>query len=185
MKSMLKTCFLFFVIFVVLCGVVYPFLITGLAEVLFPFQANGSLLQKEGKVIGSKLVGQNYTSDKYFQGRLCTEEVSGGSNLGPTNQSWLNEVKKRVKNIKSKNKLPDHQIVPSDLVTDSASGLDPHISKAAAYLQIPRVAKARNVSSDRIKEMVDQEMKESSPSFFGEEMINVLQLNLKLDNFFK
>jgi K+-transporting ATPase ATPase C chain len=115
MKSILKTCFLFFVIFFVLCGIVYPFLITGLAEVLFPFQANGSLLQKEGKVIGSKLVGQNYTSDKYFQGRSCTTDVSGGSNLGPTNQSWLNEVKKRIKNIKSKNKLPDHQIVPSDL----------------------------------------------------------------------
>jgi len=181
MKSILKTCFLFFVIFVVLCGIVYPFLITGLAQVLFPFQANGSLIRKDGNVIGSKLVGQNYASDSYFQGRLCATEASGGSNLGPTNQSWLNEVKKRIKDIKEKNKLPDKQIIPSDLVTNSASGLDPHISKDSAYLQILRIAKARNVSSDKIKQMVDQEVEENSLPFFGEEMVNVLQLNLKLD----
>jgi len=181
MKSILKTCFLFFVIFVVLCGVIYPFLITGLAQALFPFQSNGSMIQKDGKVIGSKLLGQNFTSEKYFQGRSCTTEVSGGSNLGPTNQSWLNEVVERIKKFKDINHISDNQIIPSDLVTNSASGLDPHISKDSAYLQISRVAKTRNVAPDTIKQIVDQEVKKDSIPFFSEERVNVLQLNMKLD----
>lgn len=185
MKYILKTCFLFFVIFVVLCGVIYPFLITGLAQVLFPFQANGSFLKKDGTTLGSLLLGQNFSSQEYFQGRLCTEEVSGGSNLGSTNQSWLNEVKKRVKTVKSKNRLSDTNLVPSELVTNSGSGLDPHISKASAYLQIPRVAKARNLSIESIQEIVEQNIQKNSLPFFGEEIVNVLQLNLRLDTLTK
>ena len=136
-------------------------------------------------MVGSKLLGQNFNSPQYFQGRLCAEEVSGGTNFGSTNQTWLDEVKNRVKKIKAQFSLSSQQDVPSDLVTISSSGLDPHIGKASAYLQIANVAKARHVSEDKIKQIIDQEIKKNSVLFFGEELVNVLQLNIALDTMLK
>lgn len=185
MKSILKTCLLFFLLFTFFTGIVYPFLITGLASLLFPAQANGSLLYQNGKVIGSRLLGQDFISDKYFQGRITSDNVSGGSNYASTNKLWLQKVEARVRKIRINNGLSDKQMVPSDLVTQSASGFDPHISIESTYLQIPRVAKVRNISEAKIKEIVDKVIEDNAWSFFGEETINVLQLNLLLDEYVK
>jgi potassium-transporting ATPase KdpC subunit len=177
-------------------GVVYPFAMTGIAGVLFPRQAQGSLIEKDGKVIGSALIGQEFKDDKYFHGRPSattapdpndsTKTVSapynaansGGSNLGPTSKALADRVKDDVEKLKAEN---PSQPVPVDLVTTSASGLDPDISPGAALFQVPRVAKARNMPEDRVRELVSQSTKGRFAALLGEPRVNVLELNLALD----
>ena len=174
--------------FTVLTGVVYPLVMTGLANVIFPYQARGSLLEKDGNVIGSELLGQNFTSDRYFHGRPSatvgpdpadpskTVSVpydaanSGGSNLGPTSKALIDRMTADVAKLKQEN--PSVR-VPVDLVTTSGSGLDPNTSPEATYFQVPRVAKARNMPENDLRRLV---------GLFGETRVNVLALNLALDS---
>jgi potassium-transporting ATPase KdpC subunit len=176
-------------------GLAYPLGMTGLAQLLFPHQANGSLIERNGKVIGSELIGQNYTSERYFHGRPSattdtdpndpTKSVpspynasnSGGSNLAPTSKSLIERVAGDVKTLKAGNPAP----VPVDLVTTSASGLDPNITPAAAIFQIPRISKARGLSEKRLRELVDQSTETRALGILGEPRVGVLKLNLRMD----
>jgi potassium-transporting ATPase KdpC subunit len=180
----------------VLCGIAYPGAVTGLAQLLFPHQANGSLIERDGKVIGSSLIGQNFTSDKYFHGRpsATTEpdpkdpsktipvpyaaDNSGGSNLGPTSRTLVDRVKADAARLAREN--PGTPI-PIDLVTTSASGLDPDITPAAALFQVPRVAKARRLAPEKLQALVAAQTRDRFLRIFGEQRVNVVQLNLELD----
>ncbi len=182
--------------FTVLCGLAYPLGITGLARALFPAQAGGSLIVKNGTVLGSALIGQPFTADKYFHGRPsattdtdpadATKTVpapynaanSGGSNLGPTSQALADRVKADVAALQKEHSGP----VPADLVTSSASGLDPDISPAAADYQVARVAKARHIPEDRLRALVSTHTKGRLAGLIGEPAVNVLLLNLALDD---
>src|SRR5262245_40994355 len=177
-------------------GLVYPFVMTGIAGVIFPYQAQGSLIEQGGKVIGSTLIGQQFTSDKYFHGRPSATVApdpndpaktvpapynaanSGGSNLGPTNKALVERVQGDVDKLKQENSSAP---VPIDLVTTTGSGLDPHISPAAALFQVPRVAKARNLPEDQLRQLVNEQVEGRTLGFLGEPRVNVLALNLALD----
>ena len=174
-------------------GVIYPLAVTGIAQIVFPSQANGSLILKDGKVVGSKLIGQSFDDPKYFWGRLSATSTfpynafnadaltgSSGSNYGPLNPALLDAVQARVDALKAAdpgNTAP----IPVDLVTASGSGLDPQISVAAALYQISRVAKARGISQDTVRTLVDQYTEERQFGLLGEPRVNVLMLNLALD----
>jgi potassium-transporting ATPase KdpC subunit len=178
-------------------GLVYPLAMTGIAQVVFPHQANGSLIERDGKVIGSELIGQNFTSDKYFHGRPSattapdpkdpTKTVpapynadnSGGSNLGPSNKALIDRVKGDIATLQ---KQDPGTPVPIDLVTTSGSGLDPDISPEAALFQVPRVAKARGLPEDQIRQLVDDNTEGRLFGLLGEPRVNVLELNLALDH---
>jgi potassium-transporting ATPase KdpC subunit len=180
----------------VITGLVYPFVMTGIAGAIFPYQAQGSLIEQDGKVIGSELIGQEFASDKYFHGRPSATVApdpndpsktvpapynaanSGGSNLGPTNKALIERVQGDVDKLKQENPSAP---VPIDLVTTTAGGLDPHISPAAALFQVPRVAKARNMPEDRVRQLVDEHTEGRTLGFLGEPRVNVLALNLALD----
>ncbi|AGB74607.1 MULTISPECIES: K(+)-transporting ATPase subunit C [Rhizobium] len=180
----------------VLTGLAYPLAMTGVAQALFPHQANGSLVEKDGKVIGSSLIGQNFTADKYFHGRPSattgadpndpTKSVSapynaansGGSNLGPTNSALMTRIKGDAATLQAQN---PNTPVPIDLVTTSGSGLDPDISPQDAYFQIPRVAKARNMDEAKVKSLVDAAIEPRELGVLGEPVVNVLALNQALD----
>ena len=177
-------------------GLAYPLAMTGIAQAIFPNQAQGSLIARDGTVVGSALIGQQFTSDKYFHGRPSattapdpndsTKTVpapynaanSGGSNLGPSNKALIDRVQSDMEALKKENpSMP----VPADLVTTSASGLDPDISPEAALFQVPRVAKARNLPEDRVRQLVTDNTQGRLLGLLGEPRVNVLQLNLALD----
>jgi K+-transporting ATPase ATPase C chain len=180
----------------VITGLVYPLVITGIAGVIFPNQAQGSLIERDGKVVGSSLIGQVFSEDRYFQGRPSatvtpdpkdpTKNIdapynaanSGGSNLGPTNKALIERVKGDVDKRKAENPSAP---VPIDLVTTTGSGLDPHISPAAALFQAPRVAKARNMPEDRVRQLVQEHTEGRLFGLLGEPRVNVLAINLALD----
>jgi potassium-transporting ATPase KdpC subunit len=169
----------------VLLGIIYPLVVTGLAQLLFPRQANGSLLQQGGKIIGSELIGQPFTSPGYFHSRPSAAGAAGydagnssGSNLGPTNKQLLDRVSASVQALKAENPgVP----IPVDLVTTSASGLDPDISPAAAEFQIPRVSRVRNISEQDLRALVTKHLEARQWGFLGEPRVNLLKLNLDLD----
>jgi K+-transporting ATPase ATPase C chain len=172
----------------ILTGIIYPFAVWGIAQVVFPNQAGGSLVVAGNKVVGSSLIGQNFASPKYFQPRPSAAgdkgyaaDNSGGSNLAPTNKALIDAVKLRLKNIVESNPGTDAHQVPIDLVTTSASGLDPEISPAAADLQIARVAHARGLSEDQVRQLIAENTRPRSAGIFGEPGVNVLLLNLALD----
>lgn len=174
-------------LFTVLCGVVYPLFITGIAQLIFRDQANGSLIVKEGKYLGSRLIGQPFSDPKYFWGRLSATApvpynaaASSGSNYGPLNPALKEAVQTRIASLRSydpQNELP----IPVDLVTYSASGLDPHISPAAALYQVHRVAKYRGLSEKEIMDLINRYTEGRQLGFLGEPRVNVLLLNLALD----
>lgn len=174
-------------ILTVLTGLVYPLLITGIAQLLFPHQANGSLIVRDGKVIGSELIGQYFGQPKYFWSRpsatapfAYNAAASSGSNLGPTNPALIEAVKARVDALRAAD--PDnHALIPVDLVTASGSGLDPHISPAAAEYQIKRVAQMRGLDENSVRAIVVRYTEERQFGLFGERRLNVLKLNLALD----
>jgi potassium-transporting ATPase KdpC subunit len=171
----------------ILLGVGYPLAITGISQLVFPHQANGSLITKGGQIVGSELIGQNFTKPEYFQPRPSAAgndgydpTASGGYNFGPTNQKLIDRVKASVAKFHKDN--PDYQgPIPADLLTGSGSGLDPDISPASAQAQEARVAKARGISQDQLNQLVAQNTKSPDLGLLGEPRVNVLQLNLALD----
>jgi K+-transporting ATPase ATPase C chain len=196
MLKELRPAIVVFIGLMLITGLAYPLAMTGMAQTLFPRQANGSLIEKDGKVIGSSLIGQQFTSDRYFHGRPSATlgpdpadssktvaqpynaANSMGSNLGPTNKALIERVQGDVNTLKAEN---PGMAVPIDLVTTTASGLDPHISPEAAIFQVPRVAKARGMPENRVRDLVSQHIEGRLLGFLGEPRINVLALNLALD----
>jgi potassium-transporting ATPase KdpC subunit len=194
MLKQIRPAIMMIVALTLLTGIAYPLAMTEIAQIIFPHQANGSLLyDKDGKVIGSELIGQNFVSDKYFHGRLSAingTDSSGksiptpydasnsyASNLGPTSKALIDRVTGDVAKLKAENNQP----VPVDLVTSSASGLDPDVTPAGAYFQVARVAKARNLPEDKVRQLVSDHIEGRFLGLFGEPHVNVLKLNLALD----
>jgi K+-transporting ATPase ATPase C chain len=180
-RSLVATLF-----FAVICCGVYPLVVFGLAQVLFPHQANGSLLvDKSGTVRGSSLIAQNFTGAQYFHPRPSANNFdatnSGGSNLGPTSSNLLANITQNLANYRGENGLATNAVVPADAVTASGSGLDPHISLANAELQIPRVAKARGISEEQLRKLVQQNTSSRDLGIFGMPRVNVMTLNFALD----
>lgn len=172
-----------------LTGIAYPLVVTGLSKVIFPKQAEGSLAYKDGQPIGSVLIGQNFSDPRYFYSRPSAAGKdgydaanSGGSNLGPTNKAFLASVAERAQKVRTDNGLTSNTPVPGDLITASASGLDPQISPEAARIQVARVAKARNLSEQKVQSLVDQYTEGRQFGFLGEPRVNVLKLNIALDS---
>lgn len=173
------------VIFTVLTGIVYPLVMTGICQVAFPGKANGSLIVRDGQVVGSELLAQQFTGDKYFWPRPSAGSYatvpSGASNLGPTSQALQSNVTANATAFRTANKLAADAPVPADMVFTSASGLDPHISPEAARLQVARVAAARGINADDVKVLVEKFVEPPQWGIFGEARVNVLRLNLALD----
>ena len=196
MLRQIRPAIMMIIVMTVITGLIYPLGMTGIAQLIFPHQANGSLIEKDGTVIGSELIGQNFTDDKYFHGRpsATTEpdpkdptktvpvpyaaDNSAGSNLGPTSQALINRVKDDAAKLKIENPSTP---IPVDLVTTSASGLDPDITPAAAEFQVPRVAKARNLPEDKVRALVADMTQDRFLGVLGEKRVNVLTLNMALD----
>jgi K+-transporting ATPase ATPase C chain len=187
MWSVVRQAFLVFVALTVVTGVAYPIVITVIAQVVFPHQANGSLIERDGKVVGSELIGQQFDDPKYFWSRPSATSpayngaASTGSNYGPTNPAQLDAVKARVENLRKAHPEQTGPI-PIDLVTASGSGLDPHISPAAAEYQVGRVAKARNLGVEVVRVLVAKHTVGRQLGVLGEPRVNVLELNLELDS---
>jgi potassium-transporting ATPase KdpC subunit len=184
MKRNLLTAVWFTLVTSVLCGLLYPLAVTGLAQWLFPGRANGQLIERKGREVGSRIVGQPFSGPGYFHSRPSAAgegydaEASGGSNLGPTSRILLDRVRSRVRRLRAENPSAP---VPVDLVTASASGLDPDISPAAAEFQIPRVARARHLSEAQVRALVARHTRGRQFGLLGEPRVNVLELNLDLD----
>jgi len=196
MLQEIRPAIVFIVALTLITGLIYPLAMTGIAWVLLPYQAQGSLIERDGKVVGSALIGQAFVDDKYFHGRPSATTTpdpkdpsknldapynaanSGGSNLGPTNQALTDRVKSEIDKLKAENaSVP----VPIDLVTTSASGLDSHVSPEAAFFQVPRVAKARKMSEEFVRQLVADHVEGRLFGLLGEPRVNVLALNLDLD----
>ena len=196
MLNQIRPALVILVVLTALTGLVYPLAMTGLAKVIFPHQASGSLIEKDGKVIGSSLIAQGFASERYFHPRPSATtapdpkdatktvpapynaENSGASNLGPTSKALIDRIKGDADKLKAEN---PNAPVPPDLVTTSASGLDPDISVEAAEFQVPRVAKARGVDAGRLRELIAEHTDQRSVGLFGDPHVNVLELNLALD----
>ncbi len=184
MKRNLIIAVLMTLVTTVLCGLLFPLVITGVAQILFPRQANGGLISRNGKVVGSRLIGQQFSSRGYFYSRPSAAGTgydaanSSGSNLGPTNQSLIARVQGDADRLQAEN---PNAAIPMDLLTTSGSGLDPHISPEAAEFQVPRIAKERHLSEDVIREAIRQHTESRQFGFLGEPRVNVLELNLTLD----
>jgi K+-transporting ATPase ATPase C chain len=192
----IRPAIVFIVALTLITGLIYPLAMTGLAGVIFPYKAQGSMIERDGKVVGSELIGQEFNSEKYFHGRPSATTApdpndssktvpapynaanSGGSNLGPTNKALIERVQGDVDKLKQENPSAP---VPIDLVTTSGGGLDPHISPAGALFQVPRVAKARNLPEDQVRKLVDENTEGRMFGLLGEPRVNVLALNLALD----
>ncbi len=188
MRKLMIGALLMLVVMTVLVGVLYPLAMTGLAQLLFRHQANGSQVFRNGKPVGSALIGQNFSSPGYFHGRPSAAgkdgydaTASGGSNLGPTNKALLAAVAERAARVRAENGLTPEAPVPVDLVTASASGLDPHITPEAALLQVPRVAQARHWPEEKVRLLTRKYIEGRQLGVLGEPRVNVLQLNLALD----
>jgi len=188
--AQLRPAIVSFVLFTAITGVLYPLFVTGVAQSLFHKQAEGSLITKDGKVVGSSLIGQQFDAPQYFWGRISATSPaynassSSGSNLGPSNSALIDEVKGRIAALKAadpNNNLP----IPVDLVTSSGSGLDPHISLAAAQYQLARVARVRGLTQGDVQQIIDQNTQGRFLGLLGEPVVNVLQLNLALDEYKK
>lgn len=187
MVSQLRPAIVSFVLLSIITGLIYPFFVTGVAQVVFPQQANGSIIYQNGQAIGSKLVGQPFDDPKYFWGRLSATApyaynaaASTGSNLGPTNQAFFDEVQGRIDALRQADP-GDTAPIPADLVTSSGSGLDPDISVDAALYQVPRVAGARGLDEAALRQLVAQNTQPRFMGLLGEARVNVLELNLALD----
>lgn len=188
MKQLIYRAIMATIILAVITGIAYPLAVTGIAQLVFKEKADGSLMQKEGQIIGSKLIGQNFTRPEYFHPRPSAAgkegydaSASSGSNLGPTNAKLIEGIKKNIQKTLADNPGVNTQDIPVDLVTASASGLDPHISPAAAHLQVSRVARARQVKEETVKKLVNEYTEDRQFGVFGEPRVNVLLLNLALD----
>jgi potassium-transporting ATPase KdpC subunit len=183
-KKNLQIAFLMTLVTTVLLGIVYPWVVTGLAQWWFPRQANGELIRRGGQIVGSTLIGQPFTQPGYFQSRPSNAGSgydaanSGASNLAPTNQALIERVSAGVKTLRAENPTAP---IPVDLVTSSGSGLDPHISPAAAEFQVPRVARERGLTEEAVRELVKKHTEDRQLGFLGEPRVNVLELNLDLD----
>jgi K+-transporting ATPase ATPase C chain len=185
MKKNLLTAIWFTLVTTVIFGLIYPLAVTGMAQLLFHDKANGQLIERDGKVIGSRIIGQAFTEPGYFHPRPSAAgsgydpTASGGSNLGPTNKNLLERVRGDVQKLHAENPTAP---IPVDLVTTSGSGLDPDISPDAAEFQIPRVARSRNMTPEDLQSLVDKHTKGRDLGFLGEPRVNVLELNLELDS---
>jgi K+-transporting ATPase ATPase C chain len=193
MFGQLRAALVAFAALTLITGVAYPIFITGIAQAAFPSQANGSLIVRDGKLVGSRLIGQSFEGSSYFWGRLsATTDANGkplpyntkssaASNLGPTNPALVDDVKARVDALVAAD--PDNTVpIPIDLVTSSGSGLDPHVTPASAFYQVHRVAKARHLDEARVRELVAAHTEDRTFGFLGEPRVNVLELNLALDD---
>lgn len=198
LKSVLPKAAIIFVIFTILCGVIYTGIVTVIAQVIFPNQANGSLIEIDGKKYGSELLGQQYTDDSYMWGRIMNIDVStykdkngktlmyaAPSNLSPASEKYKELLKERVDKLRASNPDMDEQKIPVDLVTCSGSGLDPHISPAAAEFQVSRIADVRGISENEVKNIIDKCTTGRFLGIFGEKTVNVLKVNLMLDGILK
>lgn len=184
MKKNLITAVLMTIATTILLGIIYPLVVTGLAQVIFPWKANGQLLRRNGTVIGSRIIGQAFTGPEYFHSRPSAAGYgydaanSGGTNLGPTNKKLIERIRGDVERLQAEN---PNAPVPADLVTTSASGLDPDISPAAAYYEAPRVARVRSLREDQVRRLVQEHIRPRQFGILGEPRVNVLELNLALD----
>ena len=187
-KNILKS-FLFYIIFIIILGLLYPLLVTGISKIIFPAKSEGSLIYIGGKAVGSELIGQNFIGDKYFHPRPSAAGKdgydamsSGGSNLAPTNKDFISTVSERLAAFKKENNLPDNTIIPADIVTASGSGLDPDISIESAILQVERISKARSIPANEIQDLITKNTENRILGFLGEPKVNVLKINILLDN---
>lgn len=176
-----------FIGFLLLLGILYPLLITGIGQMMLPYEANGSLIENNGKIIGSELISQGFTNPKYFHSRPSAIDYngqnSGASNLGPSNPKLLTQTAIQIKQIRTENNLDINTLLPADMVLASASGLDPHISLANAELQAHRIAKLRNIPLNKVETMILESMDPDFIGIWGHAGVNVLKLNLTLDEF--